>query len=207
MSGAYEVGRWYTVPVVRGIWRPYIHLEQRVLWWPVLGPMHGDADHLNFPWLHFHVDYRFINARFARAVADPKLAYRQPLMTTHIVPEWPDGDDHCLSLRLYPHAFREWINRESSECLKDVPRASWFRLARRRCKRHHQPHASIENFGRKLYPSYAGTRIDPARPVCPHKGTPLSSVAPVEGVLTCPLHGLAFCAKTGWALPPKAEAA
>ncbi len=32
--------------------------------------------------------------------------------------------------------------------------------------------------------------------ICPHRGFDLSTVEPVDGVLTCPLHGLQFCAKT-----------
>jgi hypothetical protein len=33
--------------------------------------------------------------------------------------------------------------------------------------------------------------------VCPHQRFPLGSVAPVEGVLTCPMHGLRIDAETG----------
>lgn len=39
---------------------------------------------------------------------------------------------------------------------------------------------------------------------CPHRGYDLSQVAPIDGVITCPLHGLQFDSATGQLLkPPK----
>jgi hypothetical protein len=35
------------------------------------------------------------------------------------------------------------------------------------------------------------------KPICPHHGTPLNGQPIRDGVITCPLHGATFCARTG----------
>ena len=58
-------GRWaviYDVQVVRANW---CHTRAD---WPVLGPRHEDADHLNFPFQHWHLDGRFVSADLWRKV-------------------------------------------------------------------------------------------------------------------------------------------
>lgn len=42
--------------------------------------------------------------------------------------------------------------------------------------------------------------------VCPHKHFPLGTIAPIDGVVTCPLHGLRIDAATGKCLPVAREA-
>lgn len=42
--------------------------------------------------------------------------------------------------------------------------------------------------------------------VCPHKHLPLGSIAPIDGVITCPLHGLRVDAETGICLGPEERA-
>lgn len=43
------------------------------------------------------------------------------------------------------------------------------------------------------------------KPICPHHGAPLGNVPIRDGVLTCPLHGLNWCSKTGKLLPKRLE--
>jgi nitrite reductase/ring-hydroxylating ferredoxin subunit len=45
--------------------------------------------------------------------------------------------------------------------------------------------------------AYRDHRIDPANPVCPHKGFNLSGQPVRDGVIQCPLHGLCWDAVTG----------
>lgn len=59
LTGPPEIGRVYWVPTVRGTW----HNETRN--WPVIGPKHHDRAELDFPWLHYHIDPRFIAGREA----------------------------------------------------------------------------------------------------------------------------------------------
>lgn len=51
----YMIGQYYTVPTVCGLmWT--IEAD-----WPVIGPLHEDAKLFDFPLLHYHVDWRFVN--------------------------------------------------------------------------------------------------------------------------------------------------
>ncbi len=51
-----------------------------------------------------------------------------------------------------------------------------------------------------LEAQYAEARLGSSR-ICPHKGADLALIAPVDGVVTCPLHGLRWCHTTGKLLP------
>lgn len=52
------IGQFYRVPCILGHWN-----DSEVLRWiPIVGPLHDDADHLNFPWSHWHVDGRFVRS-------------------------------------------------------------------------------------------------------------------------------------------------
>ena len=70
---AYEVGKFYMVPCVRG---QYFRV---VADWPVIGPQHDDADIVGFDHQHYHIDYRFVPERLFKP-----LGYQQgaPLMTS-----------------------------------------------------------------------------------------------------------------------------
>lgn len=52
-----EVGRFYSVPTVYGLFG-YKYDD-----WPVLGPMHDDIEVIGFPHVHYHYDFRFFNDR------------------------------------------------------------------------------------------------------------------------------------------------
>jgi hypothetical protein len=58
----YQVGKWYRVPTVRG----EVHGLTRD--WPVLGPEHEDREIINFPYDHYHLDWRFVEERFLEKV-------------------------------------------------------------------------------------------------------------------------------------------
>jgi hypothetical protein len=54
-QGELEIGKFYQVPTVRGV------LFYQSADWPVLGPMHEDKEIINFPAIHYHLDFRFFN--------------------------------------------------------------------------------------------------------------------------------------------------
>ncbi len=56
----YEIGRYYRVPVVEA------RLGTLLSQWPVIGPRHEDAEFINFPDEHYHLDYRFLTLRQKR---------------------------------------------------------------------------------------------------------------------------------------------
>lgn len=85
LVGAPIVGRYYLVPCVLGGW----YGQQRE--WPVIGPVHDDRAHFNFPYAHYHLDTRFVRARDASLrwlanspvllgdIRDPAPSYRRRL--------------------------------------------------------------------------------------------------------------------------------
>lgn len=173
------VGRKYLVPgIVYPFFQPWRHenKKERWWWWPVLGPRHNDAEHLNFePW-HYHVDDRFIDRRHERRIR--AIQYRvdvEPIKLTIA--------GHPLNHRNYP----------------DHPDIEWrVRVCRRDRMDHPVTDGSLKGQGAfaHLFAHYHGCEAplnaDGVR-ICPHKGAPLSSIAPdAQGFVTCPLHGLKF---------------
>lgn len=76
-QGGFVVGKFYKVPCVHGRW------HQTTAWWPVMGPKHEDARILNFPYAHYHIDWRFVSPKIAAGYRDNYLfgnEYTRPLM-------------------------------------------------------------------------------------------------------------------------------
>jgi hypothetical protein len=55
------VGSFYEVPCMPVAKQARVYWMPSDLWVPVLGPKHADAEHLEFPWEHYHIDWRFIS--------------------------------------------------------------------------------------------------------------------------------------------------
>lgn len=60
----YEIGEYYSVPVVRGEWMAWYDE------FPVLGPKHEDAKIIGFKHQHYHLDFRFLDEVFAHQVKE-----------------------------------------------------------------------------------------------------------------------------------------
>jgi hypothetical protein len=167
-------GRFYLVPFVRFTYLG--HLDR----WPVIGPMHTDLRHFNFPEPHYHVDARFLTAR---QVARVKAFAR---FTTF------DGlsEDKTLAGIVGGHPLAK---RRREEVALPKHRPS---LMRRKCRSAVALHVhGARNPVKALRADYT----DPAMPItkadgrqlCPHRKVDLSSFPPDEhGIVTCPLHGL-----------------
>lgn len=143
--------------------------------WPVTGPAHEDERFFNFPWRHFHIDIRFLSWRQRRHIE----AHRPPFV--------------CLQRMVARSPLSEFNNDRLPEPA----------LGRRHCwsadttwPEPHNPKV------RNLQTHYAGDlcRRSAFGFVCPHRGARLGSIAPVDGVITCPLHGLRIDAATGLVL-------
>jgi nitrite reductase/ring-hydroxylating ferredoxin subunit len=171
LSAPPVVGRWYLVPTVSYPWLD----EPEPRPWPVFLPKHEDREHLNFEWEHFHVDPRFLSARlfercitaglFLSAGRHPDLAFA-----------------HCQRVPLVRFG-------RGREPILHGP-VVWVRM---HCSRSAIPY----QFGDRptvaaLKAHFTGRQSKRARSgwVCPHKHFPLGSIAAVDGVITCPLHGL-----------------
>ncbi|MGE0023972.1 MAG: Rieske 2Fe-2S domain-containing protein [Hyphomicrobium sp.] len=164
------VGHFYLVRTVRA---KYFGREAN---WPVIGPRHEDADHFNFPYQHYHVDFRFVRC------SDEVALKRHPYVL---------------------HGIVDAPNSWSAHRMKDIEGQSSMRL--RKCVRSRlsfivPPHVRTEPLDH-LRAHYAGrscTRDKAGGLICPHRKAPLGSLEPDEaGFITCPLHGLVIHVPTG----------
>ncbi len=178
------VGQWYSVPTVR-----YIYADQhRARDWPVLLPLHSDADRFPFVWEHYHVDIRFLAADLWSRMA----YYNDQFGGAGDV----DRDAMEYAQRM-PVARLDWVGRPWVGVLVKHPPIVW---RRRKCARSAIPYTMTEHpLIKRVQQDFAGTQCKAARAgwVCPHQGFPLGSVQEVGGVLTCPLHGLRVDAASG----------
>lgn len=167
-------GRFYMVPC---IWYPWI-TDARYDWWPVIGQRHKDKQFLNFDHPHYHVDGRFLSKR-QRAFAT----------------DWRhESLEYILAARPLNNRFRD-------------PPAEQPTLKRRKCSSAHIEYgAHYQPTIQKLAEHFEGRRCRRGENgwVCPHQATPLGSIKPIQGVITCPLHGLRIDAATGVVMPGRA---
>ena len=164
----------YLVPCVRG------QLYSLYRWWPVIGPKHEDTAIIDFPYKHYHIDWRFVTdaqidtlTRFFMPAFSADTA-RQRIRSLVIRPtQIQDGPE------LRP---RRLLRKESI-----FPSPSWMTPL----EEHHRT-ARLKN-GR-----------------CPHKGAVLQpDEGLVRGeimhtgrsAIQCPLHGLCFAEDTGDMIP------
>jgi hypothetical protein len=185
------VGRWYLVPAIlwdRSSFSSLGQSEWKILrelktgphakWWPVWGRKHNDIEYFNFAALHYHIDPRFLTRRQVKEV-------------------WCSGSRTVLQeLQAQPL---------SHTGLKSGPPKPT--LQRMKCT---LSHAEWGHSGAKkvlaLNADYAGKQCRNGKfgLVCPHKQFPLGSALAIDGVITCPLHGLRIDAATGKCLPVSA---
>lgn len=182
------VGKWYMVPCILWSRRGGIigSTEEELLhnlqthagkkWWPVWGIKHNDVEHFHFANLHYHIDPRFLTK------------------------------DHLVEVGYTEHAYR----------LKDVqsgpinhtalisgPPKPTFR--RMRCSMDHSEWQFSEGKAViALNEAFVGKLCGSGKRgfVCPHKHFPLGSVKAINGVVTCPLHGMRIDAQTGKCIGP-----
>ena len=138
--------------------------------WPVIGPMHTDVEHFNFPHAHYHVDPRFLTEQQARRTARYLGHFYGSLAAV--------TQAHVLYRLGEPHEKGRPI------------------LKRRKCRSADTPYV---NGGKPAIQALRADYPDPAEPIrradgrllCPHRKADLSSLVPDEhGIVTCPLHGL-----------------
>lgn len=175
----FEVGKFYRVPCVRGSWLGVAD------WYPVLGALHEDSEHINFPYWHYHVDSRFLSQRQCRRAAN---YYRQ--------------DRGCIEVlvRRFPLMIHECTRKQFRR--EDHPKPV---MRKRKCARERFSPRVADNapWNNGLESAYADKKL--AHGHCPHRGADLSTMRPDSvGCIECPLHGLIFHAETG-RMVPRAE--
>ncbi len=199
-----KIGSHYDVPQVRAIWRATVPR-----WLPVLGPLHMDEE-LNFAHWHWHIDQRFLPTPIYRQCLSetnppsPHYLYNFPIMVGLVVPlgRRTVNDETGYIVGVNPKWHSAEYERTVSDYLRSLPRETWLRVSRMTYKRPFErceAHASLRS---KLAVTHRGATLNLRRTVCPHRGADLSGIEPVDGVITCPLHGMQFCARTGKAIHP-----
>lgn len=176
------VGRYYLVPCVK------YRYDFKVRWWPVVGPKHDDAEHLNFAAVHYHLDRRFLPMAMLRG------GYAVP--TARGIREgkriWRSSDTMLAARPL--SEVTEYGPLPTPELRKRLCIVSDVGFPGRAREGLHS------NFDR-LHEAYEGRRCGrnaEGQLICPHKGAVLSNLAADRnGIVTCPLHGLNINTQTG----------
>lgn len=158
----YQIGKYYEVPTVHG------ENLGCVGHWPVLGPKHEDREIIDFPELHYHIDWRFVGNEFYEWMV--RRGRRSPY-----------GLGNIYSLVLVDtknHKLGPVIHR------------------RMKCKRDFPQYPAGVRWIDQLYDAYAEARLTDDL-ICPHRGASLASLPTDDaGCVTCPLHGLRWNLKT-----------
>lgn len=167
-----EVGRYYLVPCM------YVQ-KTAFAWWipddgwvPVIGPRHEDAEHLNFPYEHYHIDWRFI---------PDKQFHRNHGREHHSSVLSNTGGGTLGDAK--PALKRRACRREMPDFPSLTMRPASIRIRWQAMEREH-----------------ACAKLKPGN-ICPHRGINLTPFIKPDGTVICPGHGLRFDTKTGNLLP------
>lgn len=179
----YKVGESYVVPCIKA--RTVFTNGSKVAnwggeWIPVLGPVHRDAEIINFPFLHYHVDWRFVSERVFQRVARDRLdrfVLAQPLMVHPSKPNERAEDEKEMVVESVVPDYR------MRECKREMQ--TWFSFVGYETVR----------WMKGLEESCAHLKME--NMVCPHRGTPLKGCPQDGDVVHCPNHGLRWNVKTG----------
>ncbi|MEZ4708317.1 MAG: Rieske 2Fe-2S domain-containing protein [Caldilineaceae bacterium] len=164
-----KVGDQHAVLCVRARGLDWISKDQ---WLPIIGPLHADAEFLNFPVEHYHIDFRFVDSiSFANVsnkyVSDGQIGQLLGLVVgKDQIVEGPTQQlvNFYRPMPVYPVHSREG-EKLSYFCALEDAFAEWV--------------------------------IDPKLAICPHRGLPLDGLAGKNGIAICSGHGLAWDMKTG----------
>lgn len=183
------VGRYYSVPAIAWRWAGAFDQELAGgdFFWPVLGNKHDDLEFFDFPHKHYHVDPRFFTNRHWAQLGDRKYDNEGKKL---------DENGKLLTALARPL---------SSIHYSDWPPSPVFR--RMRCSASgiiYSNWASRTVAVQSLNSKFAGKQCDSSVLgwICPHRQLALGSMEPVDGMITCPLHGLRIDATTGKCIGP-----
>lgn len=117
-----KLGDFYLVPhvvmneAIRNTLDFKLLTGRRINFVPVLGGFHDDAEIINFPYLHIHIDFRFLNVDYSRFVTRNHLN----LMTYVLVAEIPDKVKVVLKRRKCRHQTRKFPKTDFAAKLEEA---------------------------------------------------------------------------------------
>lgn len=178
------IGKAYQVPCVFGTPSFFsIHLrvnQQMNRWYPVFTPSHEDSEYIRrqrFVWRRIDESKQILEKEFYYE-HDPSTLHHYHLDDRFIPAEWAYLDRHASQERITYNGviFSSEVNVE------------FFEL---KCIREQCATVNPESIlGKSFAEKYINKPMKCER--CPHKGIDLSSIHPIDGVITCPAHGLKF---------------
>lgn len=179
MKEQFIVGKFYLVPCMHAQPSARSAWMDASGWVPVLGPKHEDAEHLDFEFPHYHIDWRFVGHAAYRIATNGK----HPSPLRHVMTN---------------NAGNAWHHK-----LEGVPQ-----LRRIKCKREmpefphtvsfNKEHTNWERMERAQ--AFTCNKLKPGN-ICPHRGIDLTSFIKDDGTVICPGHGLKWNTVTGELMP------
>ena len=183
-----ELGKFYSVLHVRAIWG-----RNAPKWWPVMGPAHSDSEIIRFEPVHWHVDFRFLN-KTDRVSLVSRIFGTHDVFAVPISWVSPEGITVTCHDQDHDHIWGQVAVGDLPH--EGIPPESYMRTIRRKFMAHYPTYPPRIPWLGSLENAYQGYRLKPGM-VCPHKGADLTGIKPEDGIITCPLHGLEWCAETG----------
>jgi len=180
MSGAFVIGQFYMVPCMYAQPSARSRWMDASGWVPVLGPKHEDAEHLDFEFQHYHIDWRFVGHPAFRIASRGK--HWSPLR--HVMTN-SGGDLWHHKLEGAPVLRRIKCKREMPEFPHNASLGSkanihWARMERAQ--------------------AFTCNKLKPGN-ICPHRGIDLTPFIKADGTVICPGHGLKWNTVTGEMMP------
>lgn len=197
VEGVPVVGRRYLVPTVE-----YPYLSPEPSWWPLFFPFHNDQEFFAFPHEHYHVDVRFLGVRKLRQMAGRPIYWNGE---SDWPAAWRTAQRSPLGARrasAYEAGVTEWMAakglKTNAAGMIEPPPIVWRPLALKSAEPPPYQFHDAKQI-KAMADHYGGHQCAKARTgwVCPHRDIPLGQFAPVDGIITCPLHGLRVVAATG----------
>lgn len=163
------VGEQYSVLCVRTQGLKWIAEGK---WLPIIGPLHADVEFLNFAVEHYHIDFRFVDPT---SFANVSHQYANEGQVSQL-----------LGLVIGKEQIIEGPTEQIVTCHRPMP---VYPIRSR--------NGEVLPYFCALEDAFADWVIDPAVPICPHRGLPLDGLVDENGVAICSGHGLAWNMKTG----------
>lgn len=169
IKGEPVIGQTY---MVRSVMAKIFSQEEPV---PVIGTAHSDKAYGFGEDKHWHLDYRFLSERiyqgFVKQVRAEDAMYVNDKAET-VLRYVVDHDNVDFEERAVKRPFK-YLRKMP---VYPIQSCNWM----------------VEALSK-----FAGKKIDPKRPVCPHRGVCLRGMQTEKNAIVCPGHGLAWDSKTG----------
>lgn len=174
--------------------RQSVWSHHRLRYVPLLGPIHEDAEFINFPDYHFHVDWRFISNK----------VYEALLHEEQIRIDFDRKGQGSYKGKLLKYTAPQLLMAFAVTAggSRGITLAAASEYRPMRMVRLHTIFPEEAHWMKDLETKYANARLRPGL-ICPHRGISCAGVRCAGDVSTvvCPGHGLAWNRETGRLVP------